>query len=262
MNFTFYLKKSYNRLRFTLCAQENSFYLFFYKYLYTPPKNTLSEFLDQYSKSKDHVVFLQIGANDGFIYDPLQKFIKRDDWEGVMVEPQPYVHDNLLTKIHAKRPEIQTVNAALAENDGWAELYTLAVSKERWANGLSSFNKKVLMDRIKDGTIQKKAKKEGLKLPDPTDYDAWIEPIKIKTISPSSLLAKFKGKKINLLAIDTEGYDFEIIKLLEIKNLLPEVIIYEEVNFDTNTKKECRSYLEKLGYSIRVRGKDVISVLK
>ena len=92
----------------------------------------MSEFLDQYSKSKDHVVFLQIGANDGFIYDPLQKFIKRDDWEGVMVEPQPYVHDNLLTKIHAKRPEIQTVNAALAENDGWAELYTLAVSKERW----------------------------------------------------------------------------------------------------------------------------------
>lgn len=187
----------------------------------------MSEFLHHYSKEKERLVFLQIGANDGFIYDPLQKFIKRDDWEGVLVEPQPYVHDNLLTKIHAKRPEIKTVNAALAEKDGSANLFTLSVSKERWANGLSSFNKQVLIDRIKDGTIQKKALKEGVRLPDENDFDAWIEPIKIKTISPKTLLAKFEGKQIDLVAIDTEGYDFEIIKLLNIKNLLPEVLIYD-----------------------------------
>ena len=220
----------------------------------------MSEFLHHYSKGKERLVFLQIGANDGFIYDPLQKFIKRDDWEGVLVEPQPNVHDNLLTKIHAKRPEIKTVNAALAEKDGSANLFTLSVSKERWANGLSSFNKQVLIDRIKDGTIQKKALKEGVRLPNENDFDAWIEPIKIKTISPKTLLEKFEGKQIDLVAIDTEGYDFEIIKLLDIKNLLPEVLIYEEVNFDTVKRKECREYLEALGYTILVRDKDVISI--
>jgi hypothetical protein len=47
---------------------------------------------------------------------------------------------------------------------------------------------------------------------------------------------------------------------LNIKDLLPEVIIYEEVNFDTTTKNECRAYLEALGYSILVKGKDVISL--
>ena len=260
MNFTFFLKKSYNRFRFNLCAQENILYLFFYKYLYKPPKNSLSEFLHNYSKGKAQIVFLQIGATDGFIYDPLQKFIKRDNWQGVMLEPQPFVYDNLLTKIHAKRPEIITINAALSHKDGIADLYTLSISKERWANGLSSFNKQVLIDGIKDGSIHKKARKEGLRLPNPNNLDALIETVQIKTISPVTLLKKFDKKKINILSIDTEGFDYEIIKLLNIKDLLPEVIIYEEVNFDTTTKNECRAYLEALGYSILVKGKDVISL--
>ena len=96
MKLKYYLKKKYNQFRFNLCANENPLYLFFYKYLYRPPKNSLSEFLDKYSKKNAPLTFLQIGANDGFIYDPIQKFIKRDNWKGIMLEPQPIVFKQYL----------------------------------------------------------------------------------------------------------------------------------------------------------------------
>ena len=71
MKLKYCLKKKYNQFRFNLCANENLLYLFFYKYLYRPPKNSLSEFLDKYSKENAPLTFLQIGANDGERFDEI-----------------------------------------------------------------------------------------------------------------------------------------------------------------------------------------------
>ena len=72
-----------------------------------------------------------------------------------MLEPQPIVFKQYLTKIHGKRKEILPINAAVSENNGKPLLYTLAFSKERWATGLSSFNKAVLLEKIKDGNANR-----------------------------------------------------------------------------------------------------------
>ncbi len=255
MSFKYFFKKKYNQFRFELCASENPIYLGFYKYLYQPPKGSLSEFLDRYSRSKRQVTFLQIGANDGFIYDPLQKFIKRDNWKGIMLEPQPHVFQEFLLKIHAKRPEILPVNAALSLQDGKTKIYTIAFSKERWATGLSSFNKNVLIQKFKDGTIAKKAAKQGI--PVPQDEKDWIEELEINALTANTLLQKFNDRKIDLLAIDTEGFDFEIIKMLPLEEMNPEVIIYEEEHFDAATQNSCKNHLESLGYTYHQAGRDV-----
>ncbi|EKB50607.1 FkbM family methyltransferase [Cecembia lonarensis] len=255
MSLKYFFKKKYNQFRFDLCASENPLYLGFYKYLYKPPKGTLSDFLDQYSKENSPVTFLQIGANDGFIYDPLQKFIKRDNWQGVMLEPQPHVFNTFLTKIHAKRPAIIPVNAALSHKDGKTILYTIGFSKERWATGLSSFDKEVLMQKFRDGTIFKKAAKQGISVPE--NEKDWIEELEIHTMASSTLLEKFQGKKIDLLAVDTEGFDFEILKMLPLDKMNPKVIIYEEEHFDMDTKNACQSHLESLGYTYHQAGRDV-----
>ncbi|SMD41892.1 methyltransferase, FkbM family [Aquiflexum balticum DSM 16537] len=255
MNLKFVFKKNYNRIRFNLCAAENPLYMGFYKYVYHPPKGSLSEFLDSYSRENAPITFLQIGANDGFIYDPIQKFIKRDNWNGMMLEPQPHVFHEFLVKIHAKRPEIIPINAALANKDGKTILYTISFSKERWATGLSSFEKEVLLNKFKDGTIAKKAAKEGIEIPK-SEKD-WIQEVEIDAISPESLIKKFDGKKIDLLAIDTEGFDFEILKMLDLKAMNPEVIIYEEEHFNEKTKEDCKGFLIGLGYSYHRAGRDV-----
>lgn len=255
MNIKYFLKKKYNNLRFYLSSSENSIYLSFYKYLYRPKKGSLSEFLDNYSKTKASITFLQIGANDGFIYDPIQKFIKRDNWSGVMLEPQPEVFHQFLVKIHEKRPEIIPINAALSLKDGKTTLYTIAFSKERWATGLSSFDKGILLEKFKNGAIAKKAIKEGITLP--INESNWITEVEIDSISPSTLIGLFENKKIDLLAIDTEGFDFEILKMLDLKSIEPEVIIYEEEHFDIETISKCKKFLENLGYIHHRVGRDV-----
>jgi FkbM family methyltransferase len=257
MNPLFRLKKAYNNFTFNLSASENRLYLAFYRYFYKPRKGSLSEFLDEYSRKHFPVTFLQVGANDGFIYDPLHKFIKRDNWKGVMLEPQPDVFNDYLVRLHGKRPEIIPVNAALDKNDGITTIYKYAVSIERWATGMASFNRQVLEDKIKDGTILKKALKQGVRLPE--NAGDWITGQEIATISPETLLKKFGDEGFKLLAIDTEGFDYEILKMLDLNRISPEVIIYEEVNLDADTARECRSYLQEHGYSCSSIEKDVLA---
>jgi FkbM family methyltransferase len=258
MSLLFRLQKKVKRYLFNLSAAENKAYLAYYKYLYKPGKGTVAEFIDNYSKSKSPVTFLQIGANDGFIYDPIHKFIKRDNWRGIMLEPQPEVFNQFLIRLHSKRPEITVINAALDVIDGTKTLYLPAISNERWATGLASFNREVLVNKIKDGTLKRQALKQGITLPE--DENELIASREIETISPDTLLARFGDEKIDLLAVDTEGFDYEIIKMLDLSRIKPDIILYEEVNFDPATAAECRAYLERHGYSYRVISKDVLAI--
>ncbi|MEX2564488.1 MAG: FkbM family methyltransferase [Cyclobacteriaceae bacterium] len=257
MKLPFHFAKNYKRFLFNLSASENPLYLSFYRYFYKPKPGSLSAFLDEYSKKHAPVTFLQIGANDGFIHDPIHKFIKRDHWKGVMLEPQPDVYKEYLIRLHQKRPEITAINAALDIKNGTKTLYKIAISTERWATGLSSFNKAVLIQKIQDGSLQKKALKEGLKIPE--REEDWIIGEEIDTISPDALLEKFDKGGFQLLIIDTEGFDFEIIKMLDLNRIDPEVIVYEEANFDEKTVKECQAHIARHGYAYRIIGKDVLA---
>lgn len=257
MSLPFRLQKKVKRFLFNLSAAENKVYLSYYRYLYKPRRGSVAEFIDNYSKKNSPVTFLQIGANDGFIYDPIHKFIKRDNWRGIMLEPQPEVFNQFLIRLHSKRPEITVINAALDVIDGTKTLYLPAISNERWATGLASFNREVLVNKIKDGTLKRQALKEGITISE--NEDELITGQEIETISPETLLARFGDEKINLLAIDTEGFDYEILKMLDLGRITPDIILYEEVNFDPATAAECRAYLESHGYSCRVISKDVLA---
>jgi hypothetical protein len=57
-----------------------------------PIKSNVHKWLDRFSLENNRKVnFLQIGANDGLRGDPIRRFIIRDDWNGIFVEPLPIV---------------------------------------------------------------------------------------------------------------------------------------------------------------------------
>lgn len=257
MSLFFRINKVLKKSLFNLSASENPVYLAYYKFCFKPRQGSVDEFLDQFSKKNKPVIFLQIGANDGFIYDPLHKFIKRDNWRGIMLEPQPDVFREFLVKLHRKRPEIKVLNAALDLNDGKKNLFKLTFSNERWATGLSSFNREVILKKVKDGSLIKHIKRQRITLPENPE-DAIVSE-EVMTISPETLLAKFGPGGFDLLAIDTEGFDYEILKMLDLDRISPEVILYEEVNFDKNTARECRKYLKSHGYTLQTIKKDVLA---
>jgi FkbM family methyltransferase len=257
MGLVFKLVKGYKRFLFSLSSRENPIYLSYYKLFYKPKPGSVADYLNQFSKKNYPITFLQIGANDGFIYDPLHKFIKRDNWKGIMLEPQPHVYNKFLVKLHAKRPEIKPINVALDKTDGTRTLYKLAISNERWATGLSSFDKERLLNKLSEKWFLRHVRRQGITLP--VNVEEIVIAQEIDTISPETLLKMFDNCSFNLLAIDTEGFDFEILKMLDLGRISPSLILYEEGNFDEKTIQECRAYLQKHGYSCLSINKDVIA---
>jgi FkbM family methyltransferase len=258
VRFKYRLRKAYRKFLFNLSASENPLYLGYCRHIYKPRPGTIEVFLDKYSRAHKQVTFLQVGANDGFINDPLHIFIKRDNWKGVLLEPQPAVFNEFLVRLHRERPGIKAINAALDQKDGTRPLYKLSISMERWATGLSSFNRESLVKKLYDGSMMKNMRRQGITLPE--DKDACIIFDEVATISPETLLKNFEKETPGLLAIDAEGFDYEILKMLDLSRISPEVIIYEESVFDEKTAAECRDYLKNHGYSCQSIKRDVLAV--
>lgn len=251
-------KEAYKQIVFNLSANNNPFFLSFYKYFYKPKPGSLASFTNYFSRKNKPVTVVQIGANDGFNHDPIHKFIKRDAWRGVLVEPQKEVYENYLKKLHAKSEAIKTVNAALDYKDGSSTIYKISFSNARWATGLTTFNRAMMEKAVVSEHVKSCAKKEGVELPKKPE-DRFKEE-KIPTISPKSLLQKFKINKIDWLQIDVEGFDYEVIKMFDIPSTKPKVIVFEQYSLSDADKKECYHYLQQNNYRIKEYGRDTLAV--
>jgi FkbM family methyltransferase len=249
MNIKSKIKNSYKRAIFNLSANHNTLFGIIYKFFYKPRKDSLSGFTSLFSKSLNKITVIQIGANDGINNDPIHKFIRRDSWQGVLLEPQKYVFEKYLKPLYSKSDGIVVLNAALDYNDGHKPIFKLAFSNSRWATGLTSFNRKVLEMAVDSGAVEIQAKKEGIILPE--KKDDYISEEKVMCISTSSMLRQNNIEKIDWLQIDTEGFDYEIIKMFNIDETRPTVISYENMHLSEEDKKSCIDYLISKNYKIR-----------
>lgn len=248
------------QLRFRLSASNNFLFINFYRFLYNPPKNSLSAFLDYYSSlNKDDFYVVQIGANDGITHDPIHKFIKRDRWKGILLEPQSYVHDTFLKKIYSKNTGIYTLNAALGYQDGVKTLYKIGFCHMRWATGLATFRRDQLEKAFSEGLVQKQCQKYGIVLP--SEYE-WIKEEQVQVISPATMIQQFNINKIDLLQIDVEGFDFEVIKMFDIRHSRPGAIVYEHVHLSEEDQKECEEHLKLNHYRSKKYGANTLAIHK
>ena len=216
--------------------------------------------LDLFSRNSATVRFLQIGANDGFFHDPLFKFIKMYRWQGVLLEPQPYVYNNYLKRLHQNTPGVFAVNAALSDTDGEKNIYKISFSNARWATGLTSFNRQVLEEAIDSGHVERCANRYGEKLP--ANRIDFIMEQPVQSITPGTLIRQYHFDVIDWLQIDAEGYDFEIIKLMEIHKTRPRVIAFEHSHLSQADRKACMEHLTTNDYKVREIGENTVAVRK
>lgn len=252
------VKQFYKRAMFNLSANNGWIYAAFYKFFYKPAPGSLSEFINYYSKRNPGLKVVQVGANDGFIKDPIHKFIRRDQWQGVLLEPQPDVYENYLKRLHKKTAGIYAVNAALDYKDGVRTMYKLAVSDARWAHGLSSFNRHVLEAAVDSGKIDHSLRAEGK--PIPAKKEDYIREVPVTCISSQTLLKKYNIDKLDFLQIDAEGFDYEIIKMFNIPLTKPKVVVFESHNLSKEEKQACANLLKAEGYAVKEYGGDTLAM--
>ncbi|MBL4715641.1 MAG: methyltransferase [Bacteroidetes bacterium] len=228
----------------------------FYKLLWSP-KKPLDQFLNDFSKKNDDIFFIQVGSNDGFQNDPIHKFIMRDKWKGLMMEPQhkPF---KILSSIYSNG-SVTVINKAIDKINQKRNLYRFSFTDARWATGLSSFKKSQLEQLINNGSLQRKLEKENIT---PTENEEeYITYDEVDCTNFETLLIDNKVQKIDLLHIDTEGYDFEIIKQFDFHKQKPKVIIFERTHLSDADQNACKSLLEAQDYSLNDFDADTVAQL-
>lgn len=185
--------------------------------------------------------FIQVGANDGLNYDPIREYVTRYHWRGILVEPQPKLFSELV-KNYTSEPQLIFENIALAHSDGEATLYAFKESDSlpRHASMLASFNRELIAGN-------------GF------GYRGEIEELRVPALTAASLLSKHRISEIDLLQIDTEGFDYEVIRMFLQTGVKPSIINFESGCLDAETLCECLRLLTKFGYRLLTIGIDTIA---
>lgn len=243
-------------MRMFILAKCPSLIRSYYKYLWKPKPNSLESVLDHFSNQQEQVFCIQVGSNDGFQHDPLCKFIKRDGWQGLLLEPQPSAFKSL--KYIYQSDAVKPINRALDQEDQERKLYRIAFSEARWATGLSSFNRSQLVAMIESGHIARQCKKYGIALPEKEEeiigHD-WIQCSSFQT-----LIKENQVENIDLIHIDTEGYDYEVLKLFPFENYQPKIVIFEHSHLSPEDRQAATEMLESKGYEISTYSADTLAL--
>ncbi len=172
--------------------------------------------------------------------------------ERVTVEPQPNAFKKLV-KNYSNEPQLKFENA-LIFNEDKEEVPSYTVRQE---DGNEVLFKLAYMARLDRNSLAKELINFGLK-----DSDSLIEEIKVSALTISTLLDKHNIQNLDLLVIDTEGYDFEILKMFDFNKIKPAIIQLEIVHLSPADKDACFTYLANYGYRTATVVFDVVAYLQ
>ena len=251
------IKQKYKNILRELIRKKSPLIHGYYHYLWNPKKHSIAWFINHYAKNKKNVFFIQIGSNDGLERDPLLKFIVKYHFKGILIEPQYWVFEKL-RHLHQLTKGMIFENAAIGAKDGKEKFYKIGFSESRWATGLASFVKETLEKKIASGYVDECARREKCKTP--VNKEDYIKETQVKCVSLNTLMAKHEVKEVHLLQIDTEGYDFEIIKMIDTKVLHPDLISFEIDHLSDQDKQDCLSLLKNIDYKIVLCGRDALAI--
>jgi hypothetical protein len=90
------------------------------------------------------------------------------------------------------------------------------------------------------------------------DIDERVETMEVPCVTFESLCRKHGLEDLDVLQIDTEGYDFEIIRSIDLGRYAPLMLIYEDMHLDADTRVACTELLAGYGYEGVPNGLDVL----
>jgi FkbM family methyltransferase len=186
-------------------------------------------FFDLYFSRIDPTVFffVQIGAHDGRHRDPLYPYVAKYRLRGLALEPQKAVFAQL-QHTYQNYPGVTCINVALAKSSGSLPFYTVEGD-----SSLGTFNKNLL----------------------PTDRGPVQESL-VPTVTFNELVRQYRVGRVDFLQIDCEGYDYEILKMMDFKKFTPQIINFEHVLLSETDRRAAEELLVSYGYEFFRHGMD------
>lgn len=202
--------------------------------------------LEKTFKTNKEFSFIQVGANDGISFDDLYDFVTKRKSFGVVIEPVKSYFEELKNN-YVNFPNVVPVNMAVFHQKDVLDIYKINPEKSSiypdWVKGIASFDK----GHHKKLNIN--------------EEDIIIEKVKADHLM-SIIGSNFKGDyyNVDLFQVDTEGFDYEVIKMIDFNKLHPKIIKFESVNLNDVQKKELAKILNKEGYVVFNEAGDTVAL--
>jgi len=199
--------------------------------------------------SAEKVFLVQIGSNDGKTGDPFHQLLqKNQSWSALFVEPVPY----LFEKLKANYPDHSRFSFAnVAINQGvpltfyWVDSQVKNIFDDLpfWHDQLGSFDRQHIINELGER------------------MEPYILSETLQGATLPSLFSKNEVRRLDILHIDTEGYDWKILSQLDMDTFTPAFILYESNHLSEKELHESYKFL-KDRYVLFEAGIDTLAVNK
>jgi FkbM family methyltransferase len=205
--------------------------------------------IDAFEEQYDSASVLEIGANDHIKYDNVEPLLRSGRWSGVLVEPVPYIFKRLEQR-YADVPGVKLANVAIADRDGSLPFFYLAEappgeedSLPDWYHEIGSFSRENVLTHARS-------------IP---GLEERIVEAQIPALTVASLFERNAVEHVDLVVIDTEGYDAEIVKAFPFDRYRPRLLVYEHFHLDDDVRTTTRALLHEHGYETMEEGLDTFA---
>lgn len=200
--------------------------------------------LSHYRIEHPTVRYVQVGAFDGVSGDPIYSLIEKHRLQGILVEPQKDAFMRL-QKNYAGFPQFHLVNAAIADHDGFATLFRIRpdASGPEWLHQIASFDRRVLMSHAH-------------MVP---DLESMIETEQVRCLTFATLFSELGIEAVDMLQIDTEGFDAQVLQLFDIPHRRPAIVRFEHKHLSIAEHENSIAMLVRYGYRVATASNDTLA---
>jgi FkbM family methyltransferase len=205
----------------------------------------LTRFLTSLS-AQGSLTFVQIGSNDGLKNDPIGNLVRQFQWKGIMVEPFEKNFSRLKANFE-NSPNLIFEQCGITEKQGNLDFYyieNIQPDEPDWYDQVGSFDKTTFIKNIEV-------------VPSLLDRVA-VKKIPTKTFG--QLLTDHQLNQVDLIHIDTEGYDYKILQTIDFEKYNPNVLIFEIEWMTHYELREIKKLLHKYHYKLYYHHVDCIAV--
>jgi FkbM family methyltransferase len=189
--------------------------------------------------------FVQIGPFDGRAGDPIHPFVTTYGWRGILVEPQKRYFSRLKST-YRDQPNLVFRNVAIGSRREQRTLYKIkedVPGLPAWTPQAASFDRATLLSH-----------RDVI-----PNLEELIETEEVECITLDDLLSEAPVDHIDLLQIDVEGYDHEIIRMLDLARYVPSIIRFEHKHLRREDYEATIRRLVEHGYRVASEGPDTLA---
>ena len=214
---------------------------------FRPVDLTIQEHIVKTVGSKPSVFFIQVGSNDGVQGDPIHDLIvSREGWRGIFIEPIDFLFQRLRNN-YGNADRFIFENVAIGTEKGSKKFYYVSEKAKEldlpyWHDQLGSFDKAHITRALGEELIP------------------YIVEEDIECLPLQDVLDRNRVDAIDLLHIDTEGFDYKVLSQLDLKRYKPSIILFEHHLLSDDEFGKARKLLRGSGYRLLQYGNDILAI--